>query len=259
MRIILSNDDGIHADGLRALKEALSPLGEIYVVAPDRERSACGHGITVHSPLRPQEVAMEDVEQAWSVDGTPADCVKLGIEALIPAPPDILVAGINLGANLGTDVLYSGTVSAAIEGLINGIPSVAVSLATRKDPDYYQAQEFIKDVIKKISDTGLPQDCLCNINIPNQKPKGVLATSLGRRKYENIFHKRSDPKGQPYYWMGGQPRDEKAPSRCKDFITDTEAIKEGYISVTPVHFDLTDYNSLQHFCQWFNNQEMANH
>jgi len=256
MRILLSNDDGIFAGGLKALKDTLAPMGEIYIVAPDRERSATGHGITVHSPLRPKPISMDNVKAAWSVDGTPADCVKLGIEALLPAPPDILVSGINWGANLGTDVLYSGTVSAAIEGLINDIPSVAVSLATRKQPDYYRATGYIKEIIEKILEHGLPKDCLCNINIPEGTPKGIMVTSLGRRKYENIFHKRSDPRGQPYYWMGGQPRDEEPKYKCGDFITDTQAIKEGYISVTPVHFDLTDYNSLQEFCSRFNKKEM---
>lgn len=256
MRILLSNDDGIFAGGLKALRDTLAPLGEIYIVAPDRERSATGHGITVHYPLRPREISMDNVKAAWSVDGTPADCVKLGIEALMPAPPDILVSGINWGANLGTDVLYSGTVSAAIEGLISDIPSVAVSLATRNEPDYYQATEFIRDIIGRIIEYGLPRDCLCNINIPEGTPKGVKVTSLGRRKYENIFQKRSDPRGQPYYWMGGQPRDEEPKYKHGDFLTDTEAIKEGYISVTPVHFDLTDYNSLEQFCHLLNKKEM---
>jgi 5'-nucleotidase len=255
MRILLSNDDGIYAGGLKALKDILSPLGDIYIAAPDRERSATGHGITVHTPLRPRKISMENVIEAWSIDGTPADCVKLGIEALIPETPDILVAGINWGANLGTDVLYSGTVSAAIEGLINDIPSVAVSLATRNEPDYYRAEQFIKEIIMRIYDHGLPKDCLCNINIPEGEPKGIKVTSLGRRKYENIFEKRCDPRGQPYYWMGGRPRDEEPPMGCSDFMTDTRAIKEGYISITPVHFDLTDYNSLQQFCRWFSTKE----
>lgn len=256
MRILLSNDDGIFAEGLKALKNTLSPLGEIYIVAPDRERSATGHGITMHAPLRPKQISMDNIKAAWAVDGTPADCVKLGIEALLPGPPDILVSGINWGPNLGTDVLYSGTVSAAIEGLINGIPSVAISLATHNEPDFSQATEFIRKIVLKIMKHGLPEDCLCNINIPEGMPKGVKVTSLGRRKYENVFHKRSDPRGQPYYWMGGEPRDEIPQNQCDGFITDIEAIKKGYISVTPIHFDLTDYKSLKKLCQWFDAKEI---
>lgn len=254
MRILLSNDDGIFAKGLEALKEMLLPLGEIYIVAPDREQSATGHGITVHSPLRPREVKMRNVRAAWSVDGTPADCVKLGLEALLPAQPDILVAGINPGPNLGTDVLYSGTVSAAIEGLINGIPAVAISVATREEPNYFRSGEFIRMIMESIIKNGLPADCLCNVNLPGEDPKGVVATSLGKRKYENIFHRRTDPRGQPYYWMGGEPRDEEPENGYGEFLTDARAVKQGYISVTPVHFDLTDYTSLRKFSYWFQNK-----
>lgn len=250
MRILLSNDDGIFADGIKALGHALDPLGEIYIVAPDRERSATGHGITVHTPLRPKKVSIDNAHQAWSVDGTPADCVKLGVEALLSNPPDILVSGINWGANLGTDVLYSGTVSAAIEGLINDVPSVAISLAARDQPDYYQSTGFIREIITRIIKYGLPNNCLCNINIPEGIPKGIKVTSLGQRKYENIFQKRTDPRGQPYYWMGGHPKDEDIKNKLAGFPTDIEVVKEGYISVTPIHFDLTDYNSLEQFSHW---------
>ncbi|MCF8010066.1 MAG: 5'/3'-nucleotidase SurE [Clostridiales bacterium] len=251
MYILLTNDDGIYAQGLQALKKILSPIGEIYVVAPDRERSATGHGITVHSPIKAQEVSIEGANSAWSVDGTPVDCVKLGLESLMPCIPDLLVSGINWGPNLGTDVLYSGTVSAAIEGVINNIPSIAISLATREDPNFYTSTKHIQKIIQEISNKKLPSDCLCNVNIPNISTiRGTKITTLCRRKYENVFHKRLDPRGQPYYWMGGEPKDEEL-SNNSDFITDACAVKENYISITPVHFDLTDYNSIKLFSTWF--------
>lgn len=255
MRILLSNDDGIFAEGLTALKDILFTIGDIYIVAPDKEQSATGHGITVHSPLKPKEIFMEHVKAAWAVDGTPVDCVKLGLEALLPVKPDLLVSGINLGPNLGTDVLYSGTVSAAIEGLIHDIPSVAISLNTRNNPDYKQASNHIKQIIATIIKKGLPEECICNINIPEGIPQGYKVTSLGRRRYYNVFIKRNDPRGRPYFWMGGEPQDEVPDNLIDGFITDTQAVKDGYISITPVHFDLTDYKSLQKLNQYFGNEQ----
>lgn len=251
MRILISNDDGIFAPGLNTLKDALSPLGEIYIVAPEREMSATGHGITVNYPLRPKEFPVDNVHEAWSVDGTPADCVKLGIEALLPAPPDLVVSGINWGPNLGTDVLYSGTVSAAIEGVINKIPSIAVSLAARNDCDFSRAARFARKLAIKVIEHGLPEHCLCNVNIPPGEPVGVQITTLGIRRYQNVFQKRYDPNGRPYYWVAGEPVDEVPKNRYPGFITDIEAINNGYVSVTPIHFDLTDYNSLAKLGRWF--------
>ncbi|SFG45567.1 5'-nucleotidase /3'-nucleotidase /exopolyphosphatase [Desulfotomaculum arcticum] len=245
MRILISNDDGIQAEGLIKLKQALDPLGEVLVVAPDRERSGTGHGITVHKPLRPKQVNFNDGTTGWSVNGTPADCVKLAIEALLDKTPDIVISGINRGANLGTDVLYSGTVSAAIEGIINGIPSVAISLATYENKDFKYAARFAARVVSILSKNKLQSGCsLININIPQGSPKGVKVTRLGNRRYENVFHKRIDPRGGVYYWMAGEPKDMIPEKPILDADTDFDAVNNGFISVTPLHFDLTYFNGI---------------
>lgn len=241
MRILISNDDGIQAEGINELRMSLEEENEIYVVAPDRERSATGHKITIHRPLRVKEWHYPGTNsKGWAVDGTPADCVKLGLEALLPAPPDLVISGINLGPNLGTDVLYSGTVSAAIEGIINGVPSIAISLTSYESPNFsfagHIARKLIFDMEKE-----LPERTLLNVNIPPGTPRGTKVTKLGNRRYVNIFDKRIDPRGRVYFWMAGEPfdLDEDDPD------TDVWAVKEGYISVTPVHFDLTDYHILK--------------
>ncbi len=242
MRILLTNDDGILASGIQALMEAISEIGEVFIVAPDRERSATGHGITVHQPLR---VEVVDFPQAkgWAVSGTPADCVKIAVEALLPAKPDLVIAGINLGSNLGTDVLYSGTVSAAIEGVISGIPSLAVSLDSHTlTADFSYAAKFIKKVAPLMTGKGLTPDTLLNINFPNldeKDVKGVRVTRLGTRRYANVFEARQDPRGRTYYWMGGQVQDE--PESINDPDIDIGAVRQGMVSVTPIHFDLTNY------------------
>lgn len=245
MRILLSNDDGIYAPGLATLRKALIPLGEVQVVAPDRERSATGHGITVHKPLRPKQVDFGDGTFGWAVDGTPADCVKLAIEALLSETPDIIVSGINHGPNLGTDVLYSGTVSAAIEGIINGIPAMAISLATYESNDFTNAANFAAKILPiLLSEKNVSSCSLININVPPNQPKGVKITRLGNRRYVNIFHKRVDPRGNPYYWMAGKPEDSVPENPLVEADVDVEAIKNKYISVTPLHFDLTDFQAI---------------
>lgn len=246
MRILISNDDGIRAGGLLALKKALNPLGEIHVVAPEQERSGTGHGITAHKPLRPKQVELGDGSWGWSVNGTPADCVKLGIEALLPAEPDIVISGINRGPNLGTDVLYSGTVSAAIEGTINGIPSVAISLATYEHEDYTYAADFAARITPLLAPGGSAASdfTLININIPPGKPRGVKITRLGNRRYVNVFHRRTDPRGGVYYWMAGEPEDSAPKNPAVDAHIDTEAVKNSFISVTPLQFDMTDYRTI---------------
>lgn len=241
MTILISNDDGIHAPGLQALVQCLQDLDEIYVVAPDRERSATGHGITVHRPLRLEPVSLPDLKaRAWAVDGTPADCVKLAVEDLLPGPPTLVVAGINQGANLGTDVLYSGTVSAAIEGVINGCPALAVSLTSYGHRDFSTAAAVARQMVTRILEQGLPRGVLLNINVPAAKPRGTRITRLGHRRYVNIFHKRTDPRGRIYYWMAGEPLDVEE----NNDDTDVQAIKNNFISITPIQLDLTDYHSL---------------
>ncbi|RJQ28283.1 MAG: 5'/3'-nucleotidase SurE [Peptococcaceae bacterium] len=246
MRILISNDDGILAEGITLLRKVLAEVAEVFVIAPDRERSATGHKITMHRPLRIKELEVDAGQcRCWAVDGTPADCVKLGLEALLPEPPDLVISGINGGPNLGIDVLYSGTVSAAIEGIINDIPSIAVSLASYQDPDFSHAGSFIKELVCR---TGhyLPARTLLNINVPPGLPRGARVTRLCNRRYINVFEKRTDPRGRAYFWMAGEPLDLDA----DDPETDVCAVKNQYVSVTPVSFDLTDYRVVDDLKKW---------
>jgi len=248
MQILLVNDDGIYARGLSALARGLKDLGEIYVVAPDRERSATGHSITVHRPLRVRKVSLSDfgVAASWSVDGTPSDCVKLAVEDLLPNPPDIILSGINQGPNLGTDVLYSGTVSAAIEGLISGFSAVAVSLASFTDRNFSGAVEFTRTLVTVLEKVDFPQHFLLNVNVPaGDLQNGVKITRLGNRRYINIFDKRVDPRGRVYYWMGGDLLDMEENQEG----TDVSAVKNNYISITPLCLDLTDYSNIDNLKQ----------
>jgi 5'-nucleotidase len=247
LRILLTNDDGIFAEGISVLRKELEKFGEIYVIAPDRERSAAGHSITVHRPLRVREAGFRSPRvRGWVVDGTPADCVKLGLEALLPEKPDFLISGINFGPNVGTDVLYSGTVSAAIEGIINGIPSVAVSLATHDEPDFTTAVLFIEDLLPELARQVLPTGTLLNVNVPPGKPRGVRVTKLGNIRYVNVIDRRTDPRGRIYFWMAGEPLDLDG----NDPDTDVRAVKEGFISITPVQIDLTDYLFIEKLKKW---------
>ncbi|NLY55724.1 MAG: 5'/3'-nucleotidase SurE [Firmicutes bacterium] len=237
MRVLVTNDDGIFAPGLHTLVEFLSDAFEVTVVAPDREMSAMSHAITVTRPLRVTEYGgFGSKIPAYMIDGTPSDCVKLAVDALSDRKFDIVVSGINSGPNLGTDVLYSGTVSGAIEGVINGLPAIAVSAASAEKPNYYGAALFTVKLVKLVLSKGLPEDTLLNVNVPtfstDQFP--VKVTRLGKRRYINVFDKRTDPRGREYYWMAGDPHDSS-----EDDDADTEAVQQGYISVTPLHLDLT--------------------
>jgi len=250
MEILLTNDDGIFAPGIRALTHELCKIGNVTVLAPDREQSATGHAITVHHPLRVQEMEFGDgsCAKAYSVDGTPSDCVKLGAEVVLKKKPALVVSGINRGPNLGTDVLYSGTVSAALEGVILGIPSIAVSLATVEEADYAFAAKFTRIASINIVTRGLPPDTLLNINIPSLEEKdiaGVQITRLGIRRYKDVFDRRTDPRGKVYYWLAGEVID-----LDEDPDTDTVAIRNNLISVTPIHFDLTKYALIQELENW---------
>lgn len=238
MHILLTNDDGIYAEGIKILRRQLEGNGyRISVVAPHTEKSAIGHGITVHNPIRVDKVKFRNsTTPGWAVTGTPADCVKLAIEVLLDSPPDIIISGINHGANLGTDVLYSGTVSAAMEGFINGIPSIAVSLTSYENPSFKHAAIAIHKLLTCIKEN-LTSQFMLNINIPPisfEKLKGIQVTKLSVRKYINCIEVRKDPRGNEYYWLAGEPVD-------KNFTagTDAFAVEEGYISITPLHFDLT--------------------
>lgn len=248
-RVLVTNDDGILALGIQALVEVLQDFAQVTVVAPDREKSATGHCITVHSPLRVEEVELPGATGgAWAVDGTPSDCVKLAVQSLMPAPPDLIVSGINRGANLGTDVLYSGTVSAAIEGIINDIPSIAVSLNTFENPDFSYAAKFTKKLVEYLFTNNLTVDTLLNVNIPaipESEIKGVSIAKLGNRKYDNLFEKRTDPRGKCYFWMGGKVVDVH-----NDPDADVSALERGEVTVTPIHFDLTNYRIIDEVKKW---------
>ena len=249
MIVLLTNDDGIYAEGIQALAEALiqDENIDLYLAAPDHERSATGHAITMHRPIRAEEVKFlhNSTLKGWSVNGTPSDCVKLAVEFLMPQRPDLVISGINSGSNLGTDVLYSGTVSAAIEAIILGIPAMAVSLTDQKDPDFRFAANFTLRLLKMVSSSKLPDNTLLNINVPGKTRKeiaGVAVTRLGLRHYRNAFQERIDPRGKRYFWLAGEvvKSDEGEASD-----TDVAAVQNSFISVTPVHFDLTNYKLLK--------------
>jgi 5'-nucleotidase len=237
--ILVSNDDGIHSAGLAALAEALAPLGDVVVVAPDREQSACSHALTLHRPLRIDEVQ----PGRFTVDGTPTDCVNLAINAILKQRPTLLVSGINRGANLGDDVTYSGTVSAAMEGTLLGISSIAMSLIGRATFDFAVAASFATKLARWVLEHGLPPDTLLNVNVPQEfegaSPRAVVLTRMGRRRYGDAIVEKIDPRGRKYYWIGG----EDVPFVAEEG-TDFHAVHQGLISVTPIHLDLTNYRTL---------------
>ncbi len=248
LHILVTNDDGIHAEGIQYLSQVLHQEGKDYrlsIIAPDRERSAVGHAITMHQPLRVEKLSFIHNRElsGWAVNGTPSDCVKLAIEAILDDKPDLVISGINRGSNLGTDVLYSGTVSAAVEGLIMGIPSVAVSLTDRgEEKNYRYAARFINKLIPELMNSGIQASTLININVPvnTDQVKGARITSLGTRRYKNIFDQRIDPRGSIYYWLAGELVDDDP----ENADSDTRAIRENFISITPVHFSLTDRKAM---------------
>ncbi|WP_148133529.1 5'/3'-nucleotidase SurE [Candidatus Formimonas warabiya] len=249
MKILLTNDDGIQAEGIQTLRRALSEIADVTVVAPSYERSATGHGITVHKPIRAEKVRLKGSDRDhWSVVGTPADCVKLALEALLTESPDLVVSGINHGANLGTDVLYSGTVSAAIEAMINGLPAVAVSLNDDTVLDFSFAAQFAAKLCQLLRLKGFPTDTLLNVNIPNSEPdsiKGVKIAALGSRHYINTVQCRTDPRGREYFWLAGDVVNVEGNGN-----TDVDAIRNNYISVSPIHFDLTHYKVMETIQSW---------
>jgi 5'-nucleotidase len=239
--ILVTNDDGIHAAGLRALAEGLRELGEVHVVAPDREQSAVGHALTLHRPLR-----VESVGERWSaVNGTPSDCVNLGILGLLPEPPVLVVSGINHGSNLGDDVTYSGTVAAAMEGALLGFASMAVSQAEPGPQGFAGAAQVARLVAARVLVEGLPRQTLLNVNVPPARPVGIRVTRLGRRVYREKAVREVDPRGRPYYWLGAGP-----PEWDEDEGSDIAAVRHGFATVTPVHLDLTNYPALRHMTEW---------
>lgn len=240
MIILVSNDDGIHSEGLHALEIALKTVGEIYTIAPDREQNAVSHSLTLHRPLRIEEIA----PRRFAVNGTPTDCVNLAVKGFLPVRPNLVVSGINKGANLGDDITYSGTVSAAIEGSLLGIPSIAISLVIREKPPHFAtAAEFAATLAAQVIAQGMPTDTLLNVNVPDlsrQEIQGYRLTRQGKRRYAETIDARIDPRGRKYYWIGGDDL-----GFDPDEGTDCVAVHEGFISVTPLHVDLTNYRALQ--------------
>jgi len=242
--ILVCNDDGVAAAGLCALAESLHGVGIVVVVAPDRERSAAGHSLTLSHPLR-----VHAISDGWySVDGTPTDCITLGVMHLLPKRPDLVAAGINHGGNMGDDVTYSGTVSCAVEATLQGIPAFAISLAGEGSDDFRAAAGFAARLALQILRRGLPPDTLLNVNVPNLPPEGIRGhqvTRQGRRVYGDTVIRKMDPRGKPYYWIGGA-----APTWVRSGGTDFEAVSDGFVSVTPLHLDLTNHDAMQELRGW---------
>lgn len=246
MLILVSNDDGVYSTGIRALAKALKPLGEVWIVAPDREQSASSHSLTIQRPLRLHKIS----PKVYAVDGTPADSVNLGVNVLLERKPDLVVSGINKGANLADDVHYSGTVSAAMEACLMGIPSIAISMIRRPDERFFfnAASEFAFRLSKRVAKEGLPKNMMLNVNVPNvheKEIKGFEWASLGKRNYGEALIKMSDPHGKPCYWVGGNQ------SGFVDIKgSDCNVIHENKISITPLKIDMTDNAAIKKFKSW---------
>lgn len=246
MKILLTNDDGIFAPGIQTLCKKLEEDYEVVVVAPDRERSATGHAITLHHPLRAKEVYFSKIKsKCIAVDGTPADCVKIAVESLLDEEPDLIISGINAGPNLGHDVLYSGTVSAAIEGLLLGIPSIAVSLVSDDQWDFSQAVNLVTKLLEEYKRQGFKKKSLLNVNIPLNCREGFKITTLGNRSYKNTFEQRTDPRGERYYWLAGEVVEEGNGEK-----SDVMAVSEGFASITPIRLQLTAFEEIEGLNNW---------
>jgi 5'-nucleotidase len=240
--ILITNDDGFGAEGLKVLEESLSPVGAVWVIAPDREQSGQGHALTLNHPLRFERRG----PRHFAVQGTPTDCIYLGVHTIMDSRPRIVVSGINRGGNLGDDLTYSGTVSAAFEATLMSVPAFAISQAVGEGPvDFEAAARFARTVTQEVLSRGLPPDTLLNVNVPSGAPRGVRVTHQGKRLYPGGVIERLDPKGRTYYWIGGVPaRWEEDPT------SDFAALDEGFISVTPLHLDLTNYKVIDEVQSW---------
>lgn len=246
VRILLTNDDGIHAPGLRALRDVLSQLGEVTTVAPLTEQSGVGHRITYLHPIMVKEIFEHGQHYGWAVDGSPADSVKLGVLEFSGGRPDLIVSGINSGANIGINVLYSGTVAAAIEGAFFGITSIAVSVQQKPqvECDYPLAAQSVLPLIRRLLKDYPQPGNLWNINFPpttGEPPVGVQFTSMGVKRHDDTIEKRIDPRGRPYYWSGLDP----LRNHALEPGTDVAELKKRYVTITPLHFDMTDHERLK--------------
>lgn len=264
MNILISNDDGIAANGIRVLTEELSKHHNVYVIAPDRERSAAGHSLTLHTPLRVEELdnGKNGATRTWVTTGTPGDCVKIGINAILSEEeqPDIVISGINHGPNLGADILYSGTVSCAMEGAMLGVPSIAVSLASMSADyeDFKFSAKFVASLLNKLKEFKFPPKSILNVNIPKLDADdivGVAITELGRKMFTDAYEKRVDPRGKVYYWLAGELINEP-----DDAPTDIAAVRNNKISITPVTYEMTKTETIDDLdkilcgsgnCDWY--------
>lgn len=233
--ILVTNDDGVGAEGLRALAEAMASIGKVSIIAPDREQSATSHALTLHRPLRVRKIA----DGVMSVDGTPTDSVLLGVHGFLKRKPTLVVSGINHGPNMGSDVMYSGTVAGASEGSFLGIPSIAISLASwGPQADFGPAARVAHTLVTALLRRGLPETACLNVNVPAipwSDLKGIRITRLGKRVYRDVIVEKTDPRGKLYYWIGGEE-----PTWERDEASDFTAVEEGFVSVTPLSFELTD-------------------
>ncbi len=245
MIILITNDDGINAVGLKYLHEAFEKMARVYVFAPDRNRSAAGHSLTLHKPLRINKIARD----WYHVSGSPTDCVHLAINKILKKKkPDLLISGINEGGNLGDAITYSGTVSAAFEGTLSGIPSIAISIDGMGKLRYSTAAGFAVKLVQMIIEKGMPEDTLLNVNIPNlpaSQVKGVKITRMGKGKWEGSIIQKTDPRGKKYYWIGGNARGWE-----EEDNSDLNAVRNGYISISPLHLDLTNYKAMGELSRW---------
>lgn len=243
--ILVTNDDGVYSYGLKALAREMRKIGNVYIVAPMSERSATSHSLTLHRPLRVKKIGRN---HTYAVNGTPTDCVNLALNGLLKERPQLVVSGINCGPNLADDVTYSGTVAAAIEATLLGVPAVAISIVGRKNLHYKPAQIITHKLVKKIIQEPLPANVLLNVNVPNlseNKIKGYRFTRLGKRQYGDSVIEKIDPRGEKYYWIGGDILGDKPIAN-----SDVQAVKEGYISITPIQLDLTAYDFLKKLSKW---------
>ena len=244
MRILVTNDDGIASPALAQLRRVLSPFGRVITIAPDRNQSASSQSLTLHRPLRIQEVA----EDTYSVDGTPTDCVLVAFHGQLGEPPDLVVSGINHGPNMGEDVFYSGTVAAAIEGVLQGVPGIAASLATRAPSDFKLAADLFGRLVRQVLERGLTRRLCLNINfplLPEAELKGVRLTRLGTRQYADTLVRKVDPRGKDYFWIGGED-----PVWQPEEGTDFHSVNGGFVSVTPLRLELTDHEALVNMQTW---------
>jgi 5'-nucleotidase len=248
LHILITNDDGVDAPGLLALQKALQGVGEVTVFAPDHNWSAAGHTKTMHKPLRVSQTTLLDGTLAYTTTGAPSDCVALVLLGILDHQPDLIVSGINQGANVGHDITYSGTLAAAMEAVIFGIPALAVSLDSYQSEDFAGAAQIAARLVKLVLERGLPADTFLNVNVPavpKDEVAGVRITRLGKRVYRDTLVERQDPRGRNYYWIGGEP-----PTGVPEEGTDIWALANNCVSITPLHLDMTQYQMMEELRRW---------